>query len=268
MMRLLVVSLALLLATGCGDTTEETANNGSNNGANNGSNNGANNGSNNGANNGTNNGANNGSNNGANNGANNGTNNGANNGEAAPMPGDPNYPDAPWPEFALEDFHPASDRFGESYGLSVVEEPPTVTVVVLLAGWCSYCRRQAKALEEMNDQFKADGVAVHLLSINANTANEKPLQDSLIYELDDEGEIQYDEGGEPIYRCTFPLLQDTEEDAVWDAMHGTKDDFFIYKPDGTLFIWLPASGRIPTDLGTEAGRENLRDLILDAFDAP
>ena len=70
--------------------------------------------------------------------------------------------------------------------------------------------------------------------MNKINAAEEGYQLAMIYQLSDENEIQYDETGDPIYRCTYPLVQDIEEVNAWELHAGKKDDFYIYGTDGML----------------------------------
>ena len=64
--------------------------------------------------------------------------------------------------------------------------------------------------------------------------------------------------------CSFPLLQDTEEAGAWEVMNGSKDDFYIYRADGTLAIFLPTKGEVETNLSLPDGYANLRDIVMAA----
>ena len=67
-------------------------------------------------------------------------------------------------------------------------------------------------------------------------------------------------------RCAAPVLQDTNDAAVWEASRGGKDDFFIYAPDGALLHYLPpASG---TDLSDPADYATLKARLVEAVEAP
>ena len=56
----------------------------------------------------------------------------------------------------------------------------------------------------------------------------------MIHQLGEQNEIQYDAEGEPIYRCTYPLVQDIEAVNAWELHAGKKDDFYIYGTDAKL----------------------------------
>tara|TARA_Y100001968_G_C18732520_1_gene425184 strand:+ start:210 stop:503 length:294 start_codon:yes stop_codon:yes gene_type:complete len=62
--------------------------------------------------------------------------------------------------------------------------------------------------------------------------------------------------------CTFPILQDTEEVGAWELLGGGKDDFFLYKSDGTLAVYLQARGAISTNLATPQGYANVIQTLL------
>ena len=168
-----------------------------------------------------------------------------------------------WPEWDLEDFQPNSPRFGESYGLNTFEG--TVTVMSLHAAWCSYCRGQAMLMDQMLKELRAEGYDVEFVTVNKINAAEEGYQLSMIYVLNDQNEIQYGEDGQPIYRCTFPLLQDVEELNVWEIHEGRKDDFYIYDVDGTLAHYLPSGTDFSTRLSTDIGYGNLKAMVVSVL---
>ena len=63
-------------------------------------------------------------------------------------------------------------------------------------------------------------------------------------------------------QCSFPLLQDTEEAQAWQALAGGKDDFYVYRSDGTLAIHLPAKGATNSNLSTAEGYANIEALLM------
>lgn len=69
-----------------------------------------------------------------------------------------------------------------------------------------------------------------------------------------------------INRCSFPLLQDTNEVKAWDVHHhGHKDDFLIYGADGALVDYLPSGGPRVTNLSTPEGYTNVKNAVLAAL---
>ena len=89
----------------------------------------------------------------------------------------------------------------------------------------------------------------------------------MIYQLSDENEIQYDETGDPIYRCTYPLVQDIEEVNAWELHAGKKDDFYIYGTDGMLARFLPSgTEEFSTRLSTEEGYNNLKGAVIEVLE--
>ena len=143
------------------------------------------------------------------------------------------------PVFSLEDFQPASPYFGESYGLERFQGK--VTFVSLWAAWCGYCRSQAEHMETIHEELKGLGVDINVVSINVTTGvdSQALLADS----------------------CSFPLIQDTDEIGAWSLMDGGKDDMFVYDAEGKLLVHLPAGGAVATNLSTEQGYANVRDLL-------
>jgi len=122
-----------------------------------------------------------------------------------------------------------------------------VTLVVLLAGWCSYCQSQATKLEQMQLELMLEGYDAQFLSINGVSADTPEYQQNLID------------------RCSFPLFQDTDEVDGWVAHGGSKDDMYLYGADGMLALELPAGGELSTNLSTEEGYQNVKQAIIDAF---
>ncbi len=172
-----------------------------------------------------------------------------------------NCPGQGWPAWELQDFQPHSSRFEETYGLTHFEGH--TTVVVLLAGWCSYCRKQALQLERLSKELLDQRYDVHIVVVNKDNAGSERHQNALLYVLDQEGEIRVHGNGAPIYRSTLPLFQDTEETLAWELHNGKKDDFFIYDHTGTLVTYLSRSdATLSTNLSTEAGYNNLKQAVL------
>jgi hypothetical protein len=97
----------------------------------------------------------------------------------------------------------------------------------------------------MRLELEADGYPVQVLAINKIDA--ETTQESLVS------------------KTAFPLFQDTLEVQAWSLHDGSKDDFFVYGPDGLLYTYLPHGGEIDTNLSTDEGYNNLKDAILDLF---
>jgi thiol-disulfide isomerase/thioredoxin len=150
-------------------------------------------------------------------------------------------PGAAAPMWSLEDFQPRSGRFGQSYGLEVFEGK--VVLVAMLASWCPYCQQQAELMEGLRDALRDEGLDVEFVAVNA--ANASDTQENFV-EL-----------------CSFPLLQDTEEDGVWGLHESGKDDFLIYRPDGTLHLYMTRQ-EYNTSLATEEGYALVRDKLREA----
>ena len=168
------------------------------------------------------------------------------------------------PQWSLEDFHPASPRFGESYGLNVFDG--TVTLVSLHAAWCGYCRTQALFMEQMLAELRAEGYQIEFITVNKSDAADTGYQQAMIYQLGEQNEIQYDENEQPIYRCTYPLVQDTEEVNAWELHAGKKDDFYIYGVDGRVARYLPSGTDFSTRLSSAEGYNNLKGAIIEVLE--
>lgn len=164
------------------------------------------------------------------------------------------------PTWQLADIQPKSAKFGETYALEAYRGK--TLVVALFAGWCPYCQRQAKDLEALGAELRAQGVDLQIVAVNATSASSQKDQESLLYIKDADGMITKDDQGQPISRCTYPVFQDTSAVDAWGMMGGSKDDLYIYTPAGTLAARLtPQDG---TDLQTEAGLKTVREAILAA----
>lgn len=70
------------------------------------------------------------------------------------------------------------------------------------------------------------------------------------------------EGVQLVARCSFPLLQDIDTVDAWGLHGGHKDDFLIYRADGTLADYLPTGGERSTNLSTPEGYANVKNAIL------
>jgi thiol-disulfide isomerase/thioredoxin len=172
----------------------------------------------------------------------------------------PTCPGEMVPEWSLLDFQPMSPEFGSFYGLEMFSG--TVTLVSLHAAWCAYCRTQALHMDTLWKELGEEGFDVQFVTVNKDNAADQEYRSWMLYEHDDEGNQIFDELGNAIFRCTYPLFQDTPEDGVWALHGGNKDDFYIYHADGTLALYLPAGGDVSTRLSTTAGYNNLKSALL------
>jgi hypothetical protein len=123
-----------------------------------------------------------------------------------------NEPGASAPSFELEDFQPQSARFGESYGAE--EFRGSVLLMPLFAAWCPDCVGCAVLLNRLHMDWLDAGLNVRIMSINSidGRSSRQKLIDA----------------------CAFPLLQDTSEAKVWEKLLGSKDDHYVYTPEGVL----------------------------------
>jgi len=97
-------------------------------------------------------------------------------------------------------------------------------------------------LEQMRIELFLEGHKVFFITVNASNAVEQ--QQKLVD------------------KCSFPLLQDTEEINAWALHDGGKDDMFIYGKNGTLQRYLPFGGEVNTNLLSEEGYDALKFEIL------
>lgn len=151
------------------------------------------------------------------------------------------------PDYALEDVQPQSGRFGETYGLEGFAG--RVTVVAIVASWCSFCQSQVQQLEGMGVDLSLEGLAVNMVAVN---------------QIDAESTVD-----NFIERCSFPILQDVEAVNAWAAHDGKKDDIAIYGPDGVLIEFIRVS-ELPSSiraLATDEGYAWMRERIVAALGA-
>ncbi len=154
---------------------------------------------------------------------------------------------APAPTYALEDVQPQSARFGETYGLDGFAG--RVTVVAIVASWCSFCQSQVQQLEGMGVDLSLEGHAVNMVAVN---------------QIDAESTLD-----NFIERCSFPILQDVQAVDAWAAHDGKKDDIAIYGADGVLIEFIRVS-ELPSNiraLATDEGYAWMRERIVAALGA-
>lgn len=186
---------------------------------------------------------------GAGNGASDGANDAGGSADAGACTPDtsPRCAGAPAPTYALEDVQPQSDRFGETYGLDGFEG--RVTVVALVASWCSFCQSQVQQLEGMSLDLRLTDHRVNMVAVNQTGAED--TVDNFIE------------------RCSFPILQDVASVDAWGAHDAKKDDIAIYGPDGVLVEFIRVS-ELPADIRTlasDAGYDWMRERIVAAVEA-
>jgi hypothetical protein len=153
----------------------------------------------------------------------------------------PSCEDAVAPSFVLEDVQPISCGFGESYGLKAYSGRPTL--VTLLSAGCGYCQSQTSKLEEMRVELALEGLDIEMIVINLTSQAEHPE-----YLAD---------------RCSFAVLQDTEDDAVWDLYQGKKDDMYIYDTEGLMKAFFRSGEEPSSNLSTDEGYANVREAIVE-----
>jgi hypothetical protein len=155
---------------------------------------------------------------------------------------EPNETGAKALRFELEDFQPQSPRFGERYGTE--EFQGSVLLMPLFAGWCADCVGCARLLEERYAEWLEEGLNVRVMSINSIDAEEsqKPL----------------------IEACSFPLLQDTPAQKIWERLLGGRDDHYIYTPELVLDRYYDYSAGERVDPLTIDGKAALREALVAA----
>lgn len=155
---------------------------------------------------------------------------------------------APIPTWRMADFQPLSCGFEQTYGLDSFTQPAPggrATLVALFNAGCGYCRGQAEQLDRMRIELRLQGHDAYFVALNGHR-----------YAVHQEGLAA---------RCSFPLLQDTEELGGLDAMDGAIYDMFVYRPDGTLHVFLPGFGGPDTYLSEDEGYANVRAAVLAAI---
>jgi thiol-disulfide isomerase/thioredoxin len=146
---------------------------------------------------------------------------------------------AAFARYSLRDVQPLSCGYGATYGLDI--HTSKVVVVVLLAGWCGFCRAQALKLEQMRIELERESSDLRLVIVNKSDAS--------------------DSVAELTRRTASPVLQDLPEVDAWTRHGGMKDDFFIYGRDGRLADYLPMGGPRDLNLSTDAGYDTVKGAI-------
>ena len=122
-------------------------------------------------------------------------------------------------------------------------------------------------MEQMLGELRAEGYEVEFITVNKIDAADEGYQQAMIYQLGEQNEIQYDAEGEPIYRCTYPLVQDIEAVNAWELHAGKKDDFYTYGTDAKLARYLPSgSDTLSTRLSTAEGYNNLKGALVEVLE--
>ena len=157
---------------------------------------------------------------------------------------------APIPTWRMADFQPLSCGFEQTYGLDSFTQPAPggrATLVALFNAGCGYCRGQAEQLDRMRIELRLQGHDAYFVALNGHR-----------YAVHQEGLAA---------RCSFPLLQDTEELGGLDAMDGAIYDMFVYRPDGTLHVFLPGFGGPDTYLSEDEGARSCGPASSRQFQA-
>ncbi len=100
-------------------------------------------------------------------------------------------------------------------------------------------------MEDMKDELDFAGIPVTFVAVNKWSATFSANN------LTDDTE--------------YPIFQDTLEVNAWELQGGGKNDFYIYDADGVLHAHLPYGGEIATNLSTDEGYQNLKDILFDAL---
>ena len=149
---------------------------------------------------------------------------------------------APRPSWRLYDFQDDSCGFERTYGLDSFDG--RATLVALFNAGCGYCQGQAQNLDRMHRELRTLGIDAYFVAVNGSRY--EPYQDRIID------------------RCSLPFFQDTEETNGIAQMGGAIYDMFVYRPDGTLHVFLSGSGEIDTYLSVDEGYANVREAVISA----
>ena len=158
----------------------------------------------------------------------------------------------PWLRSGVRfDFQPMSCGYEQSYGLNSFEGH--VTVVAMWQGWCGFCQSQALKMEQIRLELANDGMDVQFIGINGS------------------GSADNDDDRENLYqRCSFPLFQDVSdgvEPTVYNQHDASKDDIFIYDRNGILARPMKKSGDLSINLATSDGYDNVKNAIIEVYEA-
>ncbi len=161
-------------------------------------------------------------------------------------------PGAPKPTWRLRDFQCLSCGLDQTYGLDSFDG--AATLVALFNAGCGICQNQASRMEQMSFELEAAGRVAHFVALNS--VRDINRQSSLTN------------------RCSFPLLQDTDDVLAMEEMQGGIYDMYIYRPDGTLHVYLPGNSGLDTwlyprdedDADPSPGYENVKEALLSAMD--
>jgi hypothetical protein len=157
---------------------------------------------------------------------------------------EPNEPGAPAPTWSLVDFQPLSEGFQQTYGLDRFRG--RVLLVALYAGWCNTCVGNALKMDGAEARLVAEGLDVRFVGINDASADSDYDRRNLTSVV------------------RFPLFQDTPEVGAWKGLRGTRNDLYLYGPDGVLRAYYSVPGPTNVDPLSDDGYANLRQALSDA----
>lgn len=151
-------------------------------------------------------------------------------------PGQPGAPSAPGESFVLpswmrEDVQPKSAKFAQTYGLD--HYAGKTIAVVLLEGYCPYCRSNSVVAQELQDKLDAEGLDVQIVILGDAQASELAAKVSL------------------------PTFKDSGG-VAWDEMRkgAKKHDTFVFGPNGQrTYFWLGSYTGDPARWTEEVGSE-------------
>lgn len=151
-------------------------------------------------------------------------------------PQEPGAPSTPGESFVLpswmrEDVQPKSGRFAQTYGLD--HYAGKTIAVVLLEGYCPYCRSNSVVAQELQDKLDAEGLDVQIVILGDAAASELAAKVSL------------------------PTFKDSAG-AAWEEMRkgAKKHDTFVFGPNGErTYFWLGSYTGDPARWTTEVGAE-------------
>ena len=150
-----------------------------------------------------------------------------------PGPGAPSLPGESFvlPSWMREDVQPKSGRFAQTYGLD--HYAGKTIAVVLLEGYCPYCRSNSVVAQELQDKLDDEGLDVQIVILGDAAASELAAKVSL------------------------PTFKDSAGEA-WEEMRkgAKKHDTFVFGPNGErTYFWLGSYTGDPARWTTEVGAE-------------
>ena len=177
------------------------------------------------------------------------------------------------PTWQLQDVNQNSPRFTETFGLDAFAGK--VVVLSMYKVNCAFCAQQMGYLQVLKDHLASEGFDVEFATLLKNTGEigttctavsdcvegetcEQGFCHSAAQKVMSERRDSYGacalfaspncDGNERSSQVsvTYPVFQDTAADHAWETAHdgAVKDEFYVYRPDGRLALYVSAAERI------------------------